>query len=102
MNRDSKMPQGAIRRAQPSWVDPMLATLTEERFSDKKWIFEKKLDGVRALAFGRGKNVRVLSRHKLPFNSAYPKIVEALQKQPVMNFIVDGEIVAFEKGITSF
>ncbi|HEX7163505.1 MAG TPA: hypothetical protein VF223_19985 [Trebonia sp.] len=37
--------------AMPSWVEPQLATLTQERFSDPEWIFERKLDGERCLAF---------------------------------------------------
>jgi bifunctional non-homologous end joining protein LigD len=90
------------RRSQPAWIDPMLATLTEERFSDKNWIFEKKLDGVRGLAFCRGKDVRIFSRNQLSFNDSYPKIVEHLQQQPVVSCILDGEIVAFEKGLSSF
>jgi bifunctional non-homologous end joining protein LigD len=96
-----KNPRG-IRRPQPAWVDPMLATLTEERFSDRNWIFEKKLDGVRGIAYCKGKDVRIYSRNQLSFNHSYPEIVEQLRKQPVTNCILDGEIVAFEKGISSF
>jgi len=33
------------KKKQPSWTAPMLATLTDERFSDPDWIFERKLDG---------------------------------------------------------
>jgi bifunctional non-homologous end joining protein LigD len=36
---------------QPGWLDPELATLTRDRFSDPAWIFERKLDGERCLAF---------------------------------------------------
>ena len=36
---------------QPRWIEPMLATLTEDYFSDNGWIFERKLDGERVLAF---------------------------------------------------
>jgi bifunctional non-homologous end joining protein LigD len=91
-----------IKRPQPSWIDPMLATLTEERFSHKDWIFEKKLDGVRALAFRKGNEIQILSRNKLSFNRSYPEIVENLQKQNCNRFIVDGEIAALDAGISSF
>ena len=80
----------------------MLATLTEERFSDRNWIYEKKLDGVRGLAFCKGKDVHIFSRNRLSFNSSYPEIVEHLRKQPAIHCILDGEIVAFEKGLSSF
>ena len=32
------------------FIAPMLATLTQDRFTDPAWIFERKLDGVRAVA----------------------------------------------------
>jgi DNA ligase D-like protein (predicted ligase) len=88
--------------SQPMWVDPMLATLTEERFSDPDWIFEKKLDGVRAIAYRKGNNLQLLSRNKLSFNGSFPQVVTHLMRQPSNNFILDGEIVALEKGVSSF
>jgi ATP-dependent DNA ligase len=36
---------------QPDWVEPMLATLIDKRFSDENWIFERKLDGERCIAY---------------------------------------------------
>src|SRR5438876_9554632 len=42
------------KKRQPSWTAPMLATLTDERFSDPNWIFERKLDGERVLVFRQG------------------------------------------------
>ncbi len=89
-------------RSQPQWQSPMLARLTHETFSDDAWIFERKLDGERALAFRHGGAVRLLSRNRNRINSAYPEIVEALEKQKTEDFIVDGEIVAFEGNVTSF
>ena len=32
----------------------MAATLTQERFTGPEWIFERKLDGIRLLAFKNG------------------------------------------------
>jgi bifunctional non-homologous end joining protein LigD len=88
--------------AVPAWRSPTLATLTERRFSDPDWIFERKLDGVRGLAFRDDGEVRLLSRNRLSLNNTYPEIVEALAKQDTSQFIVDGEIVAFERRHTSF
>ena len=34
----------------PERVEPMKAVLTDERFSDPAWIFERKLDGIRCIA----------------------------------------------------
>ncbi len=86
----------------PSWMAPMLATLTDERFSDPDWIYERKLDGERALAFRAGGKVRLLSRNRKDIGPAYPELVDALSSEPCEDFVVDGEIVAFSKGVTSF
>lgn len=80
----------------------MLATLTEERFSDPGWIFERKLDGVRCLAFRRGDEVRLLSRNRLRIDVHYPELAEALAAHDTEGFVADGEIVAFEGNQTSF
>jgi DNA ligase D-like protein (predicted ligase) len=80
----------------------MLATLTEKRFSDPAWIFERKLDGERCLAFRTGKEVRLLSRNRKALNNHYPEIAAALAGQPGPDLVVDGEIVAFSRGETDF
>jgi bifunctional non-homologous end joining protein LigD len=86
----------------PTWHPPTLATLTEDRFSDPDWIYERKLDGVRCLAFRNGRRVRLLSRNRQSLNGTYPEIAEALAAQHCTKFVVDGEIVAFEGRRTSF
>jgi bifunctional non-homologous end joining protein LigD len=86
----------------PGWVEPMKAVLTEERFSDPDWVFERKLDGLRCLAFKDAAGVRLLSRNKLSFNGRFPAIAQALQDDPATNFVVDGEIVAFARGKSTF
>ena len=80
----------------------MLATLTEDRFSDPKWIFERKFDGIRLLAFRDGDTVRLRSRNQLPLESTYPEIVDALAAQGCSRFAIDGEVVAFDGRRTSF
>jgi len=80
----------------------MLATLTERRFSDPNWIFERKLDGVRCLAFRHGRQIRLLTRNRLDASGRYPEVAEALSAQPYEDFVVDGEVVAFQGGRTGF
>ncbi|MEC9372621.1 MAG: non-homologous end-joining DNA ligase [Planctomycetota bacterium] len=80
----------------------MLATLTDDRFSSPDWIYERKLDGVRALAFRSGRSVRLMSRNRKEMNGAYPELVDAIRSQTTHDCIVDGEIVAFEGAQTSF
>ena len=50
----------------PDWLEPMAATLTQERFTGPEWMFERKFDGIRLLAFKHGDDVRLLSRNRLP------------------------------------
>jgi bifunctional non-homologous end joining protein LigD len=90
------------RPDQPRWLDPELATLTQDRFSDPRWIFERKLDGERCLAFRSGSQVRLMTRNQKEDTSTYPEITEALAAQDASDFIIDGEIVAFDDGQTRF
>ncbi len=75
----------------PEWVEPMAATLTQERFTGPEWTFERKLDGIRLLAFKHGSSVRLLSRNRLPQNACYPSLVQAIGSLPVHSVILDGE-----------
>ncbi len=75
----------------PDWMEPMAATLTQERFTGPEWIFERKLDGVRLLAFKNAGTVRLLSRNRLPQNQIYPSVAEAVGALPVRELILDGE-----------
>jgi len=69
----------------------MAATLTQERFAGPEWIFERKLDGIRLLAFKQGPQVRLLSRNRLLQNASYLSVVEAIASLPVPELILDGE-----------
>jgi bifunctional non-homologous end joining protein LigD len=82
----------------------MLATLTEAMPTQGKWVYEPKLDGVRALIYVSGGEVRMYSRNRKPLNDAYPELVEALGPAVRGDAVLDGEIVAFdsERGVTSF
>lgn len=86
----------------PGWRSPMLATLTERRFSADDWIFERKLDGVRAIAVRDGGTPTLFSRNQKSMDASYPEIVEALADRGGDRFVVDGEIVAFDGDQTSF
>jgi len=74
----------------PEWLEPMAATLTQERFTGPEWIFERKFDGIRLLAFKQGPDVRLFSRNRLPQN--IPSLVQAIANLPVHDAILDGEV----------
>lgn len=71
----------------------MLATLTERRFSDDGWIFERKLDGVRAVTVRKGWRPQLWSRNHKRLDDGYPELVELLTELGGTHFVTDGEIV---------
>ena len=77
----------------PKWLEPMAATLTQERFAAPGWLFERKYDGIRILAFKQADHVTLLSRNRLPQNQRYPSIAEAIAALPVDDVILDGEAI---------
>jgi bifunctional non-homologous end joining protein LigD len=84
------------------WRSPMLATLTDRRFSDENWLFERKLDGVRALCIRDGGAPQLWSRNQKRIDDSYPELIDALAAQGASKFVADGEIVAFDGKQTSF
>jgi bifunctional non-homologous end joining protein LigD len=82
--------------------EAMKAVLTDEPFSDPDWIYERKLDGIRVLAYREGDDVRLESRIGRSRNASFPDLVKALRDERTREFVVDGEVVAFEGSRTSF
>jgi len=74
----------------PEWLEPMAATLTEERFSGPEWLFERKFDGIRLLAYKRGALVELYSRNRLP--QEVPEISDVIRRLPADELILDGEV----------
>jgi bifunctional non-homologous end joining protein LigD len=80
----------------------MKAVLTDERFSDPDWIFERKLDGIRCVAVKRGGAVSLRSRNDMPLDARFATVAAALRADPVGDVVLDGEVVAFDGEQTSF
>jgi ATP-dependent DNA ligase len=72
------------------WLEPMAATLTQERFSGGEWLFERKFDGIRLLAYKSGSDVRLFSRNRLPQD--LPAVAGAIARLPVTEVVLDGEV----------
>src|SRR5437764_15174454 len=74
----------------PDWIEPMAATLTQERFVGPDWTFERRFDGIRLIAFKRGGVARLFSRTR---NEKFlPGIAAAIAAPPVHDLILDGEV----------
>lgn len=89
---DTKAPTGTRgpETSFPEWLVPMAATLTQDRFIGPEWIFERKFDGIRLLAFKNGSEVRLFSRNHLP--QKLPVVAQAIANLPPRELILDGEI----------
>jgi bifunctional non-homologous end joining protein LigD len=86
----------------PCANEPMKAKLTERAFDDPGWVFERKLDGIRAAVRRSGSEVTLTSRTGKDLTGAYPELAEALAADAASDFFADGEIVAFDGSRTSF
>jgi ATP-dependent DNA ligase len=74
----------------PEWLEPMAATLTQERFTGDDWLFERKYDGIRLLSFKRGNDIKLYSRNRLLQH--LPSIEKAVAAIPAGELILDGEV----------
>jgi len=86
----------------PDTLTPMKAVLTDDRFSDPEWIYERKLDGIRCVAIKAETQVRLLSRNDLSLNGRFPEVAAALEADAATDLVLDGEVVAFDGAQTSF
>src|SRR4029079_2819669 len=75
------------------------AVLTDERFDDPEWIYERKLDGIRTIAIRDGGKGKLLSRKDLDLG--FTAVAKAVEKQKG-RFAIDGEVVALVGDQTSF
>jgi len=95
--------KGARKKSFPTSIQPMLATLTHSYFYKSDWMYERKFDGERCIAFKKGAIAHLKSRNNLSLNISYPEIRKAVAKiAGVKSVILDGEVVAFKGKVTSF
>jgi bifunctional non-homologous end joining protein LigD len=86
----------------PTLVEPMLATLGRLP-TDGKWGYEFKWDGVRAIAYVDGEELRILARNKVDVTAMYPEIEALRTLLAGHRAVLDGEIVALDRtGVPSF
>ncbi len=78
---------------------PMMAKLEAKVFDDPGWIYEKKLDGYRAIGY-TGKKAKLISRNGIDFSHKYQAILDEL-KVIEENAILDGELVIEDKSCKS-
>jgi bifunctional non-homologous end joining protein LigD len=74
----------------------MLATLVENPFDAKGWVYEEKYDGYRLLAYKEGQHVSLMSRNDIDYAANYPEVAEAVAKLSQPALLLDGEVVVFD------
>jgi bifunctional non-homologous end joining protein LigD len=80
----------------PDWIVPMAATLTQDRFAGPEWVFERKFDGIRLIAYKQDRDVRLFSRNRLPQHM--PAVASSIADLPVRDAILDGEVTWYRAG----
>lgn len=80
------------KTSMPTDLKPTLASIAEDSFNHKDWVFEIKWDGYRSLAYLKDGSVELRSRNNNSFNNKYAPVYNALKKWPI-NAVVDGEVV---------
>jgi bifunctional non-homologous end joining protein LigD len=90
-------------RDRATWAPPMLAELVKAAPEDNgDWTYERKFDGLRAIAVRNAGEVELWSRGHQSMSKRFSGIVKALAALPVDSFTIDGEIVAYDGDRTSF
>ena len=96
-----KLEIGKVKRF-PTSIKPMTASLADKPFNKEGWVFEPKMDGIRALAYIKDGEVILKSRNDLELTQQFPSIAASLENYQG-TFVLDGEIIALnEKGRPSF
>jgi len=94
---------GAVKRAMPTAIHPMLATSIDDPFDDPEWLFEIKWDGYRAIAFIAKGKVRLVSRNQNDLTAQFSELQDIPSSIKADTVILDGEIAALdEQGRSSF
>jgi len=94
---------GAVRATLPRSPQPMLCTEADKPFSKPDWTFQVKLDGIRMLALGEDRKVKLLSRRGNDITGKFPAIARELAACPHRSFVLDGEVVLYNsRGVPDF
>lgn len=87
--------RGTPRAAMPRRVRPMLASLVDEPFDRKGWLFELKWDGYRAIAEVTRQGVSLYSRSHQLFTDRFAPVAQALRDLG-HEAVLDGEVVVLD------
>lgn len=81
----------------PKEVKPQLALRQSKVPEGDNWLYERKYDGYRVLAFIKDGEVVLKTRNNKDWTDKFPAIVSELKALPIKDAIFDGEIVHFDR-----
>ena len=84
------------RSSIPIKIKPMLARLTRYPFDSPDYLYELKWDGIRALAFCRGGDVRFLTRNSRDITDHLPELMDLPKQIRADGVVLDGEFVCLD------
>ena len=94
MATKTQMPAGAVKRAAPRTLRPVLATLVDALpGTPDDWLFEAKFDGYRLLARIDSREIRLITRNGHDWTSKLPHLAKGLASLKLKPGWLDGEIV---------
>ncbi len=82
-------------------IKPMLIGEMQEAFDSPNFIYELKLDGIRAVAYLDNLRTDIRNKRNMRVTSIYPEIAE-IHKQVKKRCILDGEIAVINQGKPDF
>ncbi|HTG72613.1 MAG TPA: DNA ligase D [Terriglobia bacterium] len=88
--------KASSRTSVPKDIEPMLATLADKPFDSPDWLYELKMDGIRALVVKDGEKFEMWTRNDRPLTERFPTLAAALRELPGDSAVLDGEIVALD------
>ncbi len=87
-----------MRKSAPDFVAPQLATLVDAVPVGDEWLHEIKYDGYRLVAIKADGQVRLLTRNNNDWTARFAEVAAGLERIPATTAVIDGEVVAFERG----
>jgi bifunctional non-homologous end joining protein LigD len=80
----------------PAGLVPMLAKLAKLPVQSEGWAAEIKWDGVRAIGYCRGGELKLETRNLNDVTAQYPEVAEVAAQLGGRDAVLDGELVAFD------
>ena len=85
------------REPMPERIVPMLACAGELPKDERRWSFEIKWDGVRAIVYSEPGRLRIEGRRLTDMTERYPELRPLNRQLGSRDAVLDGEIVAFDQ-----